>query len=71
MPKLHTRRKRKLGISTHKPGSKVKRSTRPKTFKTEIDAKKWAELNGIKDFYLINLKNEFSKDKKYRIVTSK
>jgi len=41
---------------------------RPKTFKTEEAAKKWAEAKGIKDYELVNLKNVESKKKKIKVV---
>jgi hypothetical protein len=47
----------------------AKRSTsRPKSFKTEDAAKKWAEANKIKSYELKNLKNEKSKVKKIIVV---
>lgn len=70
MVKIHTRRKRRLGISTHKSGVVKTRISRPKTFKTEESAKKYAESNGIKKYELVNIKGEFSKVKKIKIVTN-
>ena len=49
MKKLHTRQKRKLGIASTKSGKELtkKRKKRPKTFKTEEAAHKWAETHGF------------------------
>lgn len=44
------------------------RSARPKTFKSEESAKAWAENKGVKNYKLVNLKNEESKTKKIRVV---
>ena len=41
---------------------------RPKTFKTEESAKKYAEEQGIKSYTLFNLKNTASQTKKLRII---
>jgi hypothetical protein len=46
------------------------RKSRPKTFKTEDAAKSYAEKNGIKNFSLVNLRNEESAGKKIRVVLS-
>ena len=43
------------------------RARRPKTFKTEEAAKKYAESKGIKDYTLVNLKPA-SEENKFRIV---
>ena len=43
-------------------------NARPKTFKTEESAKKWAELNKITKYKLENLRNSESKSSKLRIV---
>ena len=45
-----------------------KRAPRPKTFKTEEAAKKYAEANKIANYLLVNLKNKISKTKKLKIV---
>lgn len=50
-----------------KPRDGRERLKRPKTFKTEEAAKKWAEANGVKAYSLENLK-EGKKEKKIRIV---
>ena len=65
MKKIHTRAKRRAGISTHK--SKIpsgKKKKRPKTFKTEAAANEWAKKNKIEKFSLKKVK----KDKKFQIV---
>lgn len=65
MAKMHTRRKRKFRMV----GSKGRcREPRPKTFKTEESAKRYAESKGIKNYKLVNLKTSSSKRKKLRIV---
>jgi len=52
MAKMHTRIKRRLGLSTHlkhyRNSNSVIKSSRPKTFKTEEGAKAWAEKNKLK-----------------------
>lgn len=59
---------RKCG--THLRGSKVcvTKKCRPKTFDSEEKAKKWAELKGIKEYSLVNLKNEVSSRKKIKVI---
>ena len=47
------------------------RSVRPKTFASEDAAKKYAEANKISSFELVNLKNDDSSVKKFRIVSKK
>ena len=42
--------------------------TRPKAFKSEESAKKWAESQGLKNYSLRNLKGPESKRKKIKIV---
>ena len=65
MAKIHTRVKRKFRMV----GSKRRyREKRPKTFKTEEAAKKYAEQKGIKSYKLVNLRSSGSKRKKLRIV---
>lgn len=62
MGKIHTREKRKRGLSTHRSYKKtqsiVKRKTGEKTFSTETSAKKWAEKEGLKQdsFKLVKVK---------------
>ncbi len=43
---------------------------RPKTFKTEESAKKYAEKHKIKDYKLVNLRSAESEDKKLKIITA-
>jgi hypothetical protein len=43
------------------------RKKRPKTFKTEQAAKKWAEANKISSYELVNLHSS-SKDQKIRVI---
>ena len=72
MPKIHTRTKRKYNVAHNKRGVQTKkRKKRPKTFKSEESAKKWAENNKIKDYELINLKSSESKTKKIRVIPKK
>tara|TARA_Y100000310_G_scaffold344724_2_gene459056 strand:+ start:240 stop:431 length:192 start_codon:yes stop_codon:yes gene_type:complete len=49
MPKIHTRLKRKF----FRKGRT--RTKRPKTFKSEDQAKKYAEKNSIKDYQLLDI----------------
>lgn len=65
MAKVHTRVKRKLRMKINR---KRNRQPRPKTFKSEEAAKKYAEAKGIKSYKLINLKSSSSKTKKLKIV---
>ncbi|MFC1733118.1 hypothetical protein ACFL6I_22695 [candidate division KSB1 bacterium] len=44
------------------------RKVRPKTFKTEASAKKWAEANKVKSYELVNLKNLDSKQNKIKVI---
>ena len=44
------------------------REFRPKTFKDEQSAKKWAEEQGFKEYKLENLKSSESKTKKIRVI---
>ena len=69
--KIHTRTKRKLGLSSgfghykfFHPG--VKQNNRPKTFKTEKSAHLCAEKNGLKkeQYYLKSVK----KRKRFQMV---
>ncbi len=67
MVKVHTRMKRRLGISTHKRGSvstAVKKKG-PKTFPSEERAKEYASAQGIKDFELKKVK----KGLRFQIIT--
>ena len=56
MKKMHTREKRKLGLSRNLSHKKRIKKNRPKTFKNEESAKKYAESKGIKSYDLVNLK---------------
>lgn len=72
MRKVHTRTKRKLGLSTHLAHYKffhsgVKKPSRPKTFKTEESANAWALSHGLKPEYY-SLK-KVKKNRKFQIVT--
>ena len=67
MVKVHTREKRKRGLATHKSYKKrtsIYKKNRPKTFKTEESATKYATEKGIKFFELKRVK----KNKKFQIV---
>ena len=70
MVKIHTRAKRKMGgasgLRKTRPETR-KRKKRPRTFKSEEIAKKWAEAQGITDYELKNLRIG-TKDKKIRVV---
>ena len=65
MVKIHTRVKRKFRM---RGTSKRNKPDRPKTFKTEDAAKKYAEGKGIKSYKLTNLKSTTSTQKKIKIV---
>jgi len=71
MVKIHTRAKKKLGLSTHgtygKTISAKYKKKGPKTFKTEEAAKKYASEKGIKSFELKKVK----KNKKFQIIKTK
>ena len=70
MVKIHTKAKRKLSHSTHLGSPRPEhrnRKSRPKTFKSEENAKKWAESQGIKEYELKNLRVG-TVDKKIRVV---
>ncbi|HLC47168.1 MAG TPA: hypothetical protein VJI75_05565 [Candidatus Nanoarchaeia archaeon] len=43
------------------------RKQRPKTFASEEAAKRWATAQGLKGYYLVNLKSAESAKKKIRI----
>jgi hypothetical protein len=70
MSKIHTRTKRMRKCGTHLRGKlrPVNRKVGPKTFDTEEKAKKWAEFKGIKEYTLVNLKNEASSTKKIKVI---
>ena len=71
MVKIHTKEKRKYGggATLRKPrGPNRNRSTRPKSFKSEENAKKWAESQGIKSYDLKNLRPEYASDKKIIVI---
>ncbi|MSR86261.1 hypothetical protein EXS74_02605 [Candidatus Woesearchaeota archaeon] len=71
MAKVHTRTKRKMASPTHLKSARPEnrdRKTRPKTFKTEESAKKWAEAQGLKKFELKNIRIG-TKDKKIRVIS--
>ena len=69
MGKVHTRIKRKLDLNHNSRHIlKAKTSLRPKTFKTEEAANKYAEANKIKSYTLENIKSPESKTKKIRIL---
>ena len=71
MTKIHTREKRKLGLSTsHKHKYvfiKCKAKVKPRSFKTEEAAHAYAKEHGTKDYTLRNLKSPESSTKKIRI----
>jgi len=56
MKKIHTRAKRKLKLSKNKSHKKRIKKNRPKTFRNEESARKYAESKGIKNYNLVNLK---------------
>ena len=67
--KIHTRLKRKLGVSAHRHLGSLKikpKKKRPKTFKTEESANEYAKKQGIKSYTLRNLRFPGNK-KKIRI----
>ena len=67
MTKIHTRIKRKLRMFS---STKKSRKKRPKTFKSEEAAKKYAEAKGIKNYKLVNLQPFNPKRTKIKIVVS-
>tara|TARA_Y100000310_G_C20437467_1_gene694413 strand:+ start:131 stop:346 length:216 start_codon:yes stop_codon:yes gene_type:complete len=71
MVKIHTRRKRALGIPTKRCGYKALhpkiRAKRPKTFGTEDLANVWAKLHGIEKYTLLSVK----RGKRFMIQESK
>ncbi len=70
MAKIHTRIKRRYGLSTtqrHYPYfHRIRKKHRPKTFKTEEAANAWALKQGLKpnQYYLKNVK----RSKKFQII---
>lgn len=71
MVKIHTKQKRMARSPTHLKSIKNdtrNRKKRPRTFKTEEAAKKWAEKNNIKKYELKNIRPEYKKDKKIKVV---
>ncbi len=71
MARIHTRVKRRFGLSTHLSHYKffhtgTKRKNRPKTFKIEEAANEWALKQGLKpeQYFLKKVK----KNKKFQIV---
>jgi len=67
MSKIHTRIKRKLRMFS---STKKSRKKRPKTFKSEEKARKYAEAKGIKNYKLVNLQPFNPKKTKIKIVVS-
>ena len=65
MSKIHTRIKRKLRMFS---STKKSRKKRPKTFKSEEAAKKYAEAKGIKNYKLVDLQPFNPKRTKIKIV---
>lgn len=59
---FHTKKK---DVLLHRGRS---RKRRPKTFRTEEAAKKWAKEKGLKDYELVDMKNPGSKKKKIKVV---
>lgn len=58
---------KRLFATKRKPKYGRQRAGRPKTFKSEDTAKKWAEANKIADYELVDLK-EGKKENKIRVV---
>ncbi|MDP6647859.1 MAG: hypothetical protein QGH34_00500 [Candidatus Woesearchaeota archaeon] len=65
MAKLHTRQRRKLKMHGVRGRNRKKR---PKTFKSEEAAKKYAEAKSIKNYKLVDLAFSSPKRKKLKIV---
>lgn len=65
MVKMHTRQKRKLRMSGLRGRN---RSPKPKTFKSEEAAKKYAEAKGIKGYKLVDVAISRPNVKKLKIV---
>ena len=66
MAKLHTRQKRKLRMAKVKGRN---RKAKPKTFKSEESAKKYAEAKGIKNYKLVDLLELNPNRNKIKIVS--
>ena len=68
MKKIHTRRKRKMSVSSsfrHRfLFGNFEKKVRPKTFRTEDAAHTYAQVQGIRKYELINLKSPESSTKK-------
>ena len=70
MVKIHTRAKRKYGLSTryrhYNYFHRIKKKNRPKTFKTEESAHAWASRHNLKpeQYYLRKTK----RNKKFQVV---
>jgi len=62
--------KKRVFATKRKPRYGRDRAARSKTFSSEESAKKWAEANKIKDYKLVNLK-ENQKENKIRVVVKK
>ena len=70
MGKVHGKIKRKFNSPRHLPTARPEtreRKRRPKTFKSEDIARKWAQAQGLTKFTLQNLRVG-TKDKKIRVV---
>ena len=73
MKKIHTKVKRKFGLSSNKGQYKFfhpsKKTNRPKTFVSESQAKEWAKLKGLKEgeYTLKSVKH----NKRFQIVPLK
>ena len=67
MTKIHTRVKRRLGLSHNLRHKLRPKKVGAKTFKTEESAKRYAEAKGIKNYTLSNLKLSEGK-KKLKII---
>ena len=65
MVKLHTRRRRKLEMFGMRGRN---RKPKPKTFKTEEAAKKYAEAKGIKNYRLVDIQELNPNKNKIKIV---
>lgn len=65
MTKLHTRQKRKLRMHGLRGRN---RKPKPKTFKSEEAAKKYAEAKGIKNYKLVDIAISRPNVKKIKIV---
>ena len=68
MKKVHTRVKRRLGLSTHLDHYEFfhpqMKKHRPKTFKTEDAAKIWAKSHGLGQYSLKKVKH----NKRFQII---